>query len=81
MCVMFSCVFVTCPYGYLGQVWYLMISIPDLCLLLYFFITAMNHVTLQQHTIADAYVSNTTILASFTLIFPLESDLHCVLSK
>ena len=31
--VMFSCVFVTFPYGILGQVLYLIISIPDLCLL------------------------------------------------
>ena len=34
--VMFSCVFVTFPHGVLGQVWYLIISIPDLCLLPYF---------------------------------------------
>ena len=35
MCVIFSCdgVFVTFPYGVLGQVWYLIVSIPDLCLL------------------------------------------------
>ena len=32
---MFSCVFVTFPYGVLGQVWYLIVSIPDLCLLTY----------------------------------------------
>ena len=31
--VMFSCVFVTFPYGILDQVWYLIESIPDLCLL------------------------------------------------
>ena len=31
--VMFSCVFVTFPYGILGQVLYLIVSIPDLCLL------------------------------------------------
>ena len=28
--------FVTFPYGILGQVWYLIVSIPDLCLLPYF---------------------------------------------
>ena len=28
--VMFSCVFVTFPYEFLGQVWYLIESIPDL---------------------------------------------------
>ena len=31
--VMFSCVFVTFPCGVLGQVWYLIVLIPDLCLL------------------------------------------------
>ena len=36
LCVIFSCVFVTFPYGVLGQVWYLILSIPDRCLLPYF---------------------------------------------
>ena len=31
--VMFSCVFVTFSCAVLGQVWYLIVSIPDLCLL------------------------------------------------
>ena len=37
-CVMFSCVIVTFPisYGVLGQVWYLIVSIPSHCLLPYF---------------------------------------------
>ena len=34
--VMFSCVFVTFPNGVLGQVWHLIVSIPDLCLLPYY---------------------------------------------
>ena len=34
--VMFNCVFVTFPSGILGQVWYLIVSIPDLCHLSYF---------------------------------------------
>ena len=34
--VMFNCVFVTFPCGILGQVWYLIVSIPDLCHLSYF---------------------------------------------
>ena len=33
--VVFNCVFVTFPYGILGQVWYLIVSIPDLCHLSY----------------------------------------------
>ena len=34
--VMFSCVFVTFPYGDLGQVWYLIVYSPYLYLLSYF---------------------------------------------
>ena len=34
--VMFKCVFVTFPCGILGQVWYLIVSIPDHCLLSHF---------------------------------------------
>ena len=34
--VMFYCVFVTFPCDILGQVWYLIVSIPDLCCLSYF---------------------------------------------
>ena len=33
---MFSCVFVSFPHDILGQLWYLLVSIPDLCLLPYF---------------------------------------------
>ena len=32
LCVMFSCVFITFSCGALGQVWSLIVSIPDLCL-------------------------------------------------
>ena len=35
--VMFSFVFITFTYGVLGQVWFLIVSIPDLCLLSYFY--------------------------------------------
>ena len=31
------CIFVTFPYGILGQVWYLIVSFPDLCRLSYFY--------------------------------------------
>ena len=34
--VMFNCVFVTFPCGILGQVWYLIVLIPDLCHISYF---------------------------------------------
>ena len=31
-----SCIFVTFPCPILGQLWYLIVSVPDLCLLSYF---------------------------------------------
>ena len=34
--VMFNCVFDTSPCGILGQVWYLIVSIPDLCRISYY---------------------------------------------
>ena len=36
LCVMHYCVCGTFPYGALSQVWYLIVLIPDLCLLTYF---------------------------------------------
>ena len=36
-CVVSNCEFVTFPIGILGQVWYLIVSIPDLCTLTYFY--------------------------------------------
>ena len=36
LCVVFFCVFVTFPYGVPGQMWYKIVSIPDLCLSLFF---------------------------------------------
>ena len=36
LCVMFNFVFVTFPCGVLGQLWYLIVLIPNLSLLTYF---------------------------------------------
>ena len=36
--VMIYCIYVTFPYGVLGQVWYLVVSIPDLLLTFYGFL-------------------------------------------
>ena len=37
--VIFYCIFVTFPCGILGQVWYWIVSIPDLCRLSHFQLT------------------------------------------
>ena len=34
--VVYTCEFVTFPFDILGNVWYLIVSIPDLCTLTYF---------------------------------------------
>ena len=39
--VVSNCKFVTFPCGILGHVWYLIVSIPDLCTLTYFHICAI----------------------------------------
>ena len=36
LCVMIYCVFVTYPRGVLDQAWYLIVLIPDLCIITYF---------------------------------------------
>ena len=36
LCVMFSCAFVTFPYGVMGRVWYLIVLIPELCFFSYY---------------------------------------------
>ena len=36
MLMMFIVFFITFPYGILGQVWYMIVSFPDLCRLSYF---------------------------------------------
>ena len=36
LCVTFFCVFVTFPCGVLCRLWWLIVWIPDLCLLTYF---------------------------------------------
>ena len=42
--VMFYWVFVTVPCGILGQVWYLIVSIPDLCHLFYYHVSPSLYV-------------------------------------
>ena len=49
----FSCVFVTFPYGVSGQVWYLIVSIPDLCLLFTLTIWQIKYIQSSQCTIKN----------------------------
>ena len=53
LCVMFSCV-VTSPYVVQGKVWYLIVSIPDICLLPYFApVYSLEIVKLTLHNLVD----------------------------
>ena len=61
--VMFSCVFVTYPYGVLGQVWYLIVSIPDLCLLTYFNEMSRFYSKLQKVSVIFLYHSVYALLS------------------
>ena len=53
--VMFNCVFVTFPCGILGQVWYLIVSIPDLCRLSYFHIGFRDTVISINHLYTSGF--------------------------
>ena len=51
-CVVFSSVSVTFPYGVLVQVWYLIVMIPDLCILLYFYFVKVTTAFINIFTFA-----------------------------
>ena len=48
LCVMFSCVFVTFPYGVPSQVWYWIVLIPDLCLIYFNKKIDINEIIIQH---------------------------------
>ena len=48
------CEFVTFPFGILGQVWYLIVSIPDLCTLTYF---VCPSIYIFKHLLSNYWVS------------------------
>ena len=47
--VIFSCAFVTFSCDVLGQVWYLIVSLPDLCLLTYFVAVFLTECFIEMH--------------------------------
>ena len=54
-------IFVTFPCGILGQVWYLIVSFPDLCRLSYFYymidITQTSGASTPNHVVVKLFVS------------------------
>ena len=49
--VMFNCAFFAFPCGILGQVWYLIVSIPDLCDFSYSACHCKNKFNCTQHVV------------------------------
>ena len=47
-------IFVTFPCGILGQVWYLIVSFPDLCRLSYFYVATV----VEKTSVAAIYWEN-----------------------
>ena len=60
--VMFSYVFVTFPCGVQGQVWYLIVSIPYLCLFPYF-VTAVDRFSAPPNRV-DSILSHDALIGS-----------------
>ena len=55
------CVFVTYSYGIRGQVWYLIVSIPDLCWLSYFYAYAIS----TEAWCPDSYIATVSSALQF----------------
>ena len=60
MCDVFLC-FVTFRYGVLGQVWYLIVSIPDICYLPYFQDRLLNGLFSDSTSVLEAKPGNIDI--------------------
>ena len=58
---MFYCIFVTFPCGILGQAWYWIVSIPDLCRLSYFYCMTLFHSQTGRHMINTHYHNSNLI--------------------
>ena len=55
--VKYNCIFNTFPCGILGQMWYFIVSIPDLCRLSYFYVRPNMCVNTAMTSAASGYIS------------------------
>ena len=83
--VMLNCVFVTFPCGILGQVWYLIVLIPDLCPFTYFVILSQLFLTVllspagKRQTAWFSCVSCFLVFCHFTVWCPGSVAVnHCI---
>ena len=70
----FSCVFVNFPYGVSGQVWHLIVSIPDLCHLLYFSLRISTDIFAFTHIIFASLPTGHILWIIWYLIVPKRSE-------
>ena len=63
--MVFSCVFVTFSCGFLGQVWYLIVSIPDIGLRLYF--VTINHSKSESFIVSEKLINHETYLKTLAI--------------
>ena len=68
--VMFNCVFITFPCDILGQVWYLIVSVPDLYQLSYFISPTKSTINIKQNVFACK--RRWSISKEITIFFPKE---------
>ena len=81
LCVMFPCVFVILLYGVLGQVWYLIVSISDLCLLPNFKLLRKSNDSLKTFTDELQKNVETASLESTVLFLPLHENQVFMIGK
>ena len=62
--VMLNCLFVTFPCGVLGQVWYLIVSIPGLCHLSYLY---NRENLMKKHNIARQRVAKVSTISDYCI--------------
>ena len=72
--VMSNYVFVTFPCGILGQVWYLIVSMSDLCRLSYFFIMVMF---LALHPMESIFLNSYDLLEHLAMLLTLTLVINC----
>ena len=65
--VMFNCIFVISLCGILSQVWYLIVSIPDLCCFSYLYLGPFTHQLKSNKHFRLEFTLSTLIAALFTI--------------
>ena len=70
--VMFSCVFVTFPCGVLVQLWFLVVSISDNCLIIYFFyLKKKNILAFNPHPEVEGVCKDNYLVSCYRMFHSL----------